>query len=242
MRPPVAWLAVLLLFGPAETLAGKYPRPLGAHGPLPAQPVPPLPDPLPESVDALCRCIESGHAEPALFEALGESLLRDGRAALAFRAFDRASRADDADRARLERRKAACGVLVDREVIEAEERLARVWVAALDEYRRAQVAAGRDPADLEPFFERYGRPEQNMLAVQRAVRWSFVGGAVGVLVGVAFGAACRRVPRAAALLPFAVAAACYAAPSLLDRRGILPWGAGASAAGGIVVAAFGRRA
>lgn len=242
MRRPLAAVAILLLLaGPSEAVAGKVVRHSEEYLRRHPAPLPALPDPLPESVEALVSLLEAGHETAAVLEALGDALLRSGDRALAFRAYDRASRLGHPDPAHLERKKAATGVLVDRRTIEREEALAREWVEALKAHERAQLEAGRDPNDLATFFERYGRPWDDMLAVRRAVRSSFVAGAAGVLVGLAFAIGCRRVPKWAAAAPLLVAAACYALPSLLGRTGILPWGAGAAAAGGVFALAFGRR-
>jgi len=241
MRPPVAAVALLLLLaGPAEAVAGKLVRHSEEYLRLHPAPLPGLPDPLPETVEELVSLLEAGHETPQVLEAMGDALLRSGDRALAFRAYDRAARLGHPDPAHLERRKAATGVLVDRRVIEREEALAREWVEALKEHERAQIAAGGDPNDLAKFFERYGRPWEDMLAVRRAVRWSFAAGAAGVLVGLAFAVVCRRVPRWTAAVPLLFAGACYALSPLLGRTGILPWGAGAAAAGGLFALAFGR--
>ncbi|MGQ0613637.1 MAG: hypothetical protein ACT4PV_07875 [Planctomycetaceae bacterium] len=231
---------ILLLLGPAQTLSGKYIQ----HGEeyLAARPRPALvaPAPLPGTVQELCALVEGGAGSPAVFEALGEALLARGEGGLAFRAFDKASRLDHPDKARLERRKDACGARIAPRIIEAEEAEARLWVEALQRFEREQLAAGRDPDDLAAFHARHGRPEEDMFAVRRGIRWSFVGGAAGFLAGLAFLAASRRLPRLAALLPAGIAAACLLGPRLLGQTGILPWGSGMAAAGAVAVLLLGR--
>lgn len=169
---------VLLLLGPAETLAGKFP----GHAPeylerYPVAPVP-LPEPLPTDVDALCRLVEAGHATPGVYAALGDALFARGEKALAYRAFHAAQARGDA---RMQERKDRCGY-VDPLVIEEEQRLARVWVAGLQEYERDRIRRGGDPRDLGPFHERYGRAEDDLEAIAHARRktWA-VAMAMGLL-------------------------------------------------------------
>ncbi len=238
---PVISIWILLLLGPAQTLSGKYVRHSAEYLAVRPKPPPSLPTPLPGTVEELCALVEGGAATPVVYEALGEALLARGERGLAFRAFDKASRLGHPDKPRLEQRKDACGVRIPPREIEAEEAEARLWVEALQRHEREQLAAGRDPDDLAAFFARHGRPEEEMFALHRAIRWSFVGGAVGFLSGLAFCAASRRLPRAAALLPAALAAACLLAPRLLGQTGILPWGAGMAGAGAVAVLLLGRK-
>jgi hypothetical protein len=186
-------LLVLLLLGPAETLAGKFP----GHAPEyldlhPAEPVP-LPDPLPGDVDGLCRLVEAGHALPEVYAALGDALLARGDDGLAYRAFHRAQAlrpGDPAWTARMQERKDR-SAYVSNEVIEEEERQARYWVERLQEYERARIREGADPRDLGPFHERYGRPEDDLEAIARQLRarWALVAGAVLLGVAVVLGGA-----------------------------------------------------
>jgi hypothetical protein len=188
-RVPLLLLALLLLPGPGETLAGKFPK----HAPeflerYPVEPGP-LPDPLPDGVDALCRLVEGGHETPAVYEALGDALLSGGDGALAYRAFHKAQAlADAAAKPRLQGKKDRCP-FVDPLLIAEEEREAAVWVAWLKEFERDRIRRGEDPRDLGPFHERYGRPEEDLrdIAQARRVTWALAvaAGLVGaaVLIG-----------------------------------------------------------
>lgn len=167
-------LLVLLLLGPRETLAGKFP----GHAPeylerYPA-PVVPLPDPLPADVDALCRLVEAGHGTAGVFEALGDALLARGDGALAYRAFRKAHAlaAPDAG-TRLQRKRDRCP-FVEEAVIEDEEEQARAWVALLREYELARIRQGEDPRDLGPFHAIYGRAEDDLreIAQKRRTMWA----------------------------------------------------------------------
>jgi hypothetical protein len=163
-------LALLLLLGPRETLAGKFP----GHSPeylerFPAAPVP-LPDPLPADADALCRLVEAGHQTPAVYEALGDALLVQGEKELAYRAFHKAQgKADQAAKGALQRKKDLCEY-VDPRAIEAEEEHARVWVSWLQEYERGRIRRGEDPRDLAAFHARYGRAEDDLREIAQARR------------------------------------------------------------------------
>jgi hypothetical protein len=239
----VVLLVLLLLAGPAETISGKYVQHSDEY--LRTRPVepPPLPDPLPADVDALCALIEGGHDAPELFAALGEALLARGDTALAYRAFHRAHRARPRDPewgTRMQARKYECARVPDA-VVAAEEREARVWVAALKEYERERLANGEDPDDLAPFFERYGRPEDNMWKVMRARRLSGAAGIIGFLVGLAGIVFARWLPRASAFVPALVVVLCLVGPALVGRTGLFFWGAGFAGAGTLAVLAFGRR-
>ena len=171
----------LLLLGPRETLAGKFP----GHAPeylerYPAAPVP-LPDPLPGEVDALCRLVEAGHATPEVYAALGDALFAKGEKGLAYRAFHAAQAKGDA---RMQERKDRCGY-VDPRVIEEEERRARVWVSWLQEYERERIRRGEDPRDLGPFHERYGRAEDDLEEIAQARRMRWVGAMAAGILGAA---------------------------------------------------------
>jgi hypothetical protein len=182
MRDVVLLLALLLL-GPAETLAGKFP----IHAPeylerYPPAPVP-LPDPLPGDVPALCALVQAGHATPQVYAALGEALLAGGEAALAYRAFHAAQvRGDEAWGRRMQQRKEATGARVDPGEIEEEQAHARFWVARLQEYERDRIARGEDPRDLGAFHDRYGRPEDDLPALARARRITWAVSAALVLM------------------------------------------------------------
>ncbi len=224
MALPILFLLALLLDpGPAQTISGKF-VPRGASA-LPAE--------LPADVDGLCSLIEHGHETADLFAALGDALLARGDRALAYRAFDKAHRQGFPDRARLQARK-DLGLFVPEATIRAEEREAAIWRDALDSYRR--VHGG----DLGPFYGKYGRPEESLDAVVRTWRVSWAGGVLGMLLGATFGVGMRRLPRRASAVAFAVALLAAAGALLLSRPGLLPLGAAASTAGGLLVLLFGR--
>ncbi len=194
------FLALLFLLGPRETLAGKFP----GHSPeflqrYPAAPVA-LPDPLPADVDALCRLVEAGHGTPEVYAALGDALLARGEKGLAYRAFHAAqAKADAALKPALQARKDLCGH-VDPLEIEEEQRRARVWVEGLQAYERDRIRRAADPRDLGPFHERYGRAEDDLLAVAQARRkaWAVAMGmgllGTAVLLGVVLFLSKRRRP------------------------------------------------
>ncbi|MFI5403110.1 MAG: hypothetical protein ACHQ1G_09250 [Planctomycetota bacterium] len=192
----------LLLLGPKETLAGKFP----VHVPeylqrYPEAPVP-LPDPLPTDVDALCRLVEAGHATPGVYAALGDALFAKGDKALAYRAFHKAQALGDAALGRrMQERKDQCGY-VDPLVIAEEERQARIWVEALRKYEETRIygimGPRGDPRDLEAFYEQYGRAEDDLVAHARSRRIFLVVRAVGVgLLLVFFFALCWRITKKA---------------------------------------------
>ncbi len=182
-------LLALLLLGPRETLAGKFP----GHAPeylerYPASTVP-LPDPLPGDVEALCRLVEAGHGTREVYAALGDALYARGEKGLAYRAYHKAQAKGDA---RMQEKKERCGY-VDPLVIEEEERLARVWVKGLQAYERDRIRRDEDPRDLKPFHERYGRAEDDLEAIAQArrVTWAVAMaagllGAAAILGGVLF--------------------------------------------------------
>jgi hypothetical protein len=174
----------LLLLGPKETLAGKFP----VHVPeylqrYPEAPVP-LPDPLPTAVDALCRLVEAGHATAEVYAALGDALLARGEKGLAYRAFHKAQpKGDAALGRRMQERKDQCGY-VDPLMIEEEERQARIWVEALQKYEQERIDG--DPRDLEPFYEQYGRAEDDLVEHARSRRIYLVVRAAGAVLLLAF--------------------------------------------------------
>jgi hypothetical protein len=175
-------LALLLLPGPREALAGKFP----GHAPeflerYPEPPVP-LPDPLPVEVEALCGLVAARHGTAAVYEALGDALLARGEGALAYRAFRRAhALAGTEAKARLVQKKDRCEFVPEGLILE-EERRAAAWVGWLKEYERDRIARGEDPRDLGPFHERYGRADEDLAAIAQArrVRWA-VAMALGLL-------------------------------------------------------------
>jgi hypothetical protein len=161
-------LVALLLLGPAQTIAGKHvPRPEA-----------PLPHELPADVDGLCALIEAGHATAPLFAALGEALRGRGDLGLAYRAYDRAHRLGHKDPVWLQQRKDLCGRVPDA-VIAEEEKEARIWVDALESWRRA------GGTDLAEFYVRYGRPEDSLAEIVRARRLRFALGVAAVVLAVA---------------------------------------------------------
>jgi len=218
-----------MLCGPAQTIAGKY---------LPPDRALPLPLHRPSDAESLCRLIEGGHARAELFADLGEALLNRGERGLAYRAFDRAlrmRRQDPAWTRRMQDRKYACGVRVPRATIEREEKEARLWVKAFVEYRSH---GGRDPKE---FYERFGRPEEDLALVVRARQAAWAGGVVGVLAGAVFLLGARWIRRRTALVPLCCALLCVAGALLLARTGPLWWGAFFSAAGAMATLLLGRR-
>ena len=234
----------VLLLGPGETIAGKYVRHSAEYLERHPARAAPLPDPLPSKVDSLCRLIEDGrHDHPELFAALGEALFLGDRKELAYRAFHRAHRLRPGDAAwgrRMQARQDACP-RVSNAVIAEEEGQAAFWVGRLQEFERERLARGEDPDDLTLFHERFGRSEADLRAHARARRFSWAAGVVGLLIGVAFGVASRRVSRRVGALPLVVAALCLAGPALVGQAGLFYWGAASATAGAIAVLAFGRR-
>jgi len=189
----------LLLLGPRETLAGKFP----GHAPEFLERYPEaavaLPATLPTDVEALCGLVQAGHGTAEVYAALGEALLARGEKGLAYRAFHAAQATGDPGlKTRMQARKDLCGH-VDPRVIEEEQRQARAWVHALKEYERDRIRRGVDPRDLGPFHERYGRAEDDLEAIIHARRrtWAVamaVGllGAAAILGGVLFLSKRRR--------------------------------------------------
>ena len=232
-------LLCLVLMGPGETIAGKYIQHSEeyreARGGSTGIRLARMP-----RVEDFCRAIERNGPSWELMARLGVALLQKNETELAFRALDRARELDHPDPTWVEAQKDKCK-RVPQATIAEERKEARLWVEELRNYERAQLRQGRDPDDLEEFYARYGRPEENMYAVMRARRLSFVGGAVGVLLALGLMAASRVLPRKAALVPFVIAGVLALTPSWLGQDGILLWGAGFLLAAAVVVGAFGKR-
>jgi len=178
-------LALLLLLGPKETLAGKFP----VHAPeylerYPEQPVP-LPDPLPRDVGTLCLLIEGGRGTAEVYAALGDALLARGESALAYRAFLKAQPlGDPAWSRKMQEKKDRCE-FVDKRLIAEEEREAAVWVGWLQDYERTRIRSGEDPRDLGPFYARYGRAEDDLVEIAQARRTTWALAMAAGLVGAA---------------------------------------------------------
>ena len=130
---------------------------------------------------------------------------------------------------------------VSKGLIEREEKEAREWVHFLQEYERKQIAAGRDPGDLEEFYAMYGRPEDDMYRTMWRRRTSFLIGAAGVFVGLALLLFSRRIVRIFGGVGIVIALTCLLGPRVLDQVGLFYWGAAASGAGGIAVLVRGRK-
>ena len=177
-------ITLLLLLGPAQTLSGKYVQHDEEYLRLYPVATPPLPDPLPARVDDLCALIEAGRPTPRLLAALGEALLARGDKELAYRAFRRAHRMKHPQPRRMVARMDACPRVPER-VIAAEEFEAKVWVDALRSFERARIAAGEDPRDLTAFHEQYGRPGDDLNAIIRRRRLTFLVGLAAVVFLVA---------------------------------------------------------
>lgn len=239
----MALLLFVALLGPAQTLSGKYPR----HAPAvvarwPAEPVA-LPDPLPTGVDELCALVEAGQGTPEVYAALGEALLRDGKGALAYRAFRKAQLArpeGDWQRA-MQARKDACPY-VSEDTIRREEREAALWVARLQAYEEDRIANGQDPLDLGPFYARHGRPEEDYGRIVAARRASWIWGAAAGVLGVAAAvAAFLKVWRVFALLPLLLGGWCLVAPGLTGQVGLYYGGGACAVAGGLLLLWRGRK-
>ncbi len=235
----VTALLCLVLFGPGETIAGKYIQHSEeyreARGGSTGIRLARMP-----RVEDFCRAIERNGPSWELMSRLGVALLAKGETGRAFRAFERARELGHPDSTWVEAQKDRCK-RVPQTTIADERKEARLWVEALQNYERAQLRQGRDPDDLEEFYARYGKPEENMYAVMRARRLSFVGGVIGVLLALGLIAASRALPRKAALVPFVIAGVLALAPSWLGQAGILLWGAGFLLASAVAVAAFPKR-
>ena len=173
-------LALLLVIGgPAETIAGKTIRHSAEFLDMYPAPAIEVPKVLPTEVDALCRLIEKAGPRADFFAALGDALVEAGRHGLAYRAYDRAQRLGyEGD---LQRKKDKLEPVPD-SVIEAEEREAKAWVLGLQEYERERIRRGEDPRDLGPFYERYGRPEESLARYVRIRQTAFWVAALGTVL------------------------------------------------------------
>ena len=235
----VTQLLLLLVLGPAQTISGKYYQHTDEYVKQSPSKTVALPQKLPTAVDELCALVEAGHTAPHVYAALGEALLRDGERALAYRAFDRAQRGKHPDRKYIVARKDACD-FVAAATIRDEEREARIWVDALQSYERAAIKAGRDPGNLDAFHERYGKPEDDLNRIIRTRRISFLGGVVGIFVGVLFASRAARMRKRGAAIPLIVAAISFATALVMGFAGLLVLGGCFAAAGGLLVSARGR--
>jgi len=234
-------LVLAALGGPAQTISGKYVQHsdeyIAKYGTEP----PFVPSSENPGIDELCALIEIGSGYPGMMAKLGETLLENGEGELAFRAFHRARELGVKRTAWIENKKDQCP-RVSMDVIRAERTEADEWVKQLQNFERKQIAAGEDPDDLAEFYLLYGRAEQSMAAVMHNRRVSFLGGVIGILIGLGFGAASRALPRKIMVAPLLVGIALAFAPIVLGQPGILRWGSGAALAGAALVWMFGRRA
>lgn len=241
----IAAAALLVLLGPAQTLSGKYIQHSEEYIKL-LRPTYGLLPPLDAgtSVEGLCAHIERGDHRARLYRGLGEGLAARGDKGLAHRAFRKAHLlAEEMDRGfkqQMLQRKFDMGP-VSEEQIEREEKEAREWVHFLQEYERTQIAAARDPNDLEGFYAMYGRPEDDMYRTMWRRRTSFLIGAAGVLVGLALLLFSRRIVRLFGGIGIVVAIGCALGPGALGQVGLFYWGAAFSCAGGIAVLLWGKR-
>jgi len=231
------FVVLLLLFGgPAQVVAGKYIQHSEEFLRLHPQPAIAVPDPLPRDAVALARLIENGHANAALFEALGDAMSAQGDKAIAYRAYDRAQVLDPKAGVALQRKKDRCEPVSPR-VIDQERREAAIWVDALRSYERARIEEGKDPRFLDDFYERYGRPEDDLSEMVRGRQIAFWVGTLGLALGVAFGIGSARLRRRVAAIPLAFAVLCLigalrgtvalpyflAAGALLISAGMIAW-------------------
>jgi len=245
----IATALLLVLLGPAQTLAGKYIQHseeyLKLYGPVPAEHVRVRVEPGGgETVNSICARIERGDHSAKTYEMLGEALAERGDNGLAHRAFRKAhAQAEEMDRGfkqQMLQRMFDVGT-ISKEQIQREEKQAAEWVRFLQEYERKQIAAGRDPNDLEPFYAMYGRPEDDMYRTMWRRRASFLIGAAGVLVGLALLLCSRRIVRLFGGVGIIVALSCALGPGLLGQVGLFYWGAAFSAAGGLTVLLWGKK-
>ena len=244
----IAAAVLLVLLGPAQTLSGKYIQHSEEYLKLHPFPAGAEQDRLTingvETMDSLYWRIEHGAHDARTYELLGEALAERGDNGLAHRAFRKAhAQAEEMDRGfkqQMLQRMFDTGP-VSKELIEREEKQAREWVRALQEYERKQIAAGRDPNDLETFYAMYGRPEDDMYRTMWRRRASFLIGAAGVLVGLALLLCSRRIVRLFGGVGIIVALSCALGPGLLGQVGLFYWGAAFSAAGGLAVLLWGKK-
>ena len=187
-------MLVVLLFlfgGSAQIVAGKYIQHSEEFLRLHPQSAIAVPDPLPNDAATLAGLIEGGHATALIFEAFGDALSAQGDSALAYRAYDRAQLLDPKASPAIQRKKDRCEP-ISLHVMERERREARIWVDALQSYERARIENGEDPRDLEEFFARYGRPEDDLGSIVQGRQLAFWVGALGITLGAAFLIGCRR--------------------------------------------------
>ena len=195
--------AVIALFlfvataSPAEIIAGKYVQHSAEFLRMYPAPAIVVPDPLPKDVDALCRLIESAGPEPDLLVALGDALFARGDTALAYRAYDRAQRMGHEG---LQPKKDQCEP-VPAATIRAEEHEAKVWVHNLQNYERARINAGKDPRDLGPFYERFGRAEESLPARIRERQTAWWTAALSTILALALVIGSRSLPKRFAAAP-----------------------------------------
>jgi len=233
-------VVLLLLFGgPAQVVAGKFIQHSEEFLRLHPQPAIPVPNPLPKNVAALAQLVERGHATAAIFEALGDALSADGDSALAYRAYDRAQILGAADGVAIQRKKDLCEP-VSPHVMERERREATVWVDALQSYERARIEQGEDPRDLDDFYARYGRPEDDLATLIRARQIAFWSAALGLGLGAAFVIGSSRLRRRLSAIPLAFAVLCLL--GALRGANLQPYliAMGALAVGAAAVALRGR--
>lgn len=176
----MAPLALLLLLGPAQTIAGKYIQHSEPYLRLRPAVAAPLPEKLPDEVDALCRLIEAGHATGPVFSALGDALFAQDEKRLAYRAYRKALKLGHPRSPRMDE----CPV-VPESTIANEEKEARVWVDALQSFETMRIHRNEDPDDLTEFYERYGRPEDDLNRIIRDRRIEFARGVALIVLAVA---------------------------------------------------------
>jgi len=191
---------------------------------------------LPSDVDGLCRLAEKRGLSPVLLAALGDALARNGRAGLAFRAYDRAQRTGHPDGATLQRKKDSLDP-VSESIIRAEEYEAEVWVHNLQNFERARIDAGEDPRDLGPFYEQWGHPEENLSDLIRGKQIEFWTAALTTILALALVIGSGTVRPRAAAAPFVISAACLlGVPSAL-----FVWSAAVLAISGVTILVRGKR-
>lgn len=237
--PGVSQLLLLLVLGPAQTLSGKYVQHADEYLKKYPSKIVALPATLPRKVDELCALIEAGHATAQVHAALGEALLLGGEPALAYRAFDKAQRLKHPDAKYIVARKDASEFVSEKKISE-EEYEAKVWVDALQSYERKAMKSDLNPRNLDPFYARYGKPEDDLNAIIRKRQISFLGGILGIFIGVAFAFRATRMRKRAAAIPLIVAGASFGVALLVGFAGLLVLGGCFAAAGGLLVSARGR--
>ncbi|MEM8883790.1 MAG: hypothetical protein AAGD14_06975 [Planctomycetota bacterium] len=215
-------LLLLVIGGPAETIAGKYLQ----HSQEFLELYPPaaiaVPEPLPTNVDALCELIQKTGPQPRLLEALGDALALQKKSSLAYRAYDRAQRLGHPDSAALQRKKDSCEPVSDK-TIRDEEREAEVWVRYLQDYERARIRNGEDPRGRELFYERFGRPEESLNDHIRMRQTAFWVAALSTLLSLGLVIGSGRIRKKKAAFPLAIAALCLLGPLLGAPPGPYIW-------------------